>query len=333
MGKLADEDLKKLLTCIKEDKRVVVPPMPGYDAGVHLLGDKYVVVATDPCIGVPDEWFGWLLLNYAASDVALFGAKPEFCTVNLLGPSSTKPEKFRTVMKQVCKAADELNIAIVRGHTGTYNGITCLLGVCTAYGTVQKEKLITPGNAREGDLILCTKSIGLETLVNFALTNQVLAQRILGKVKAKKLTSMVKMESCVHEAEKLSEIRGVHAMHDATEGGFIMALNEVAEASGLGFEIEFERLPINREIKLIQEHFRLTDEQVLATSSTGMIIAAVNPEAKAQVEEAMCRVGFPIAYLGTFTNNKKRKLLRNGVPEPFPRAADDPYVYILSARE
>jgi hydrogenase expression/formation protein HypE len=332
MGKLADEDLKKLLMCIKKDQRVVVPPMPGYDAGVHLLGDKYVVVATDPCIGVPDEWFGWLLINYAASDVALFGAKPEFCTVNLLGPSSTKPEKFRTAMKQVCNAADELNMAIVRGHTGRYNGITCLLGVSTAYGTVQKEKLITPGNARKGDLILCTKSIGLETLVNFALTNQVLAQRILGKVEAKKLTSMVKMESCVHEAEKLSEIRGVHAMHDATEGGFTMALNEVAEASGLGFEIEFERLPINREMNLIQEHFGLTDEQVLAVSSTGMIIASVHPEAKAQVEEAMCEVGFPIAFLGVFTNDQRRKLLRNGVSQPFPRAADDPYGNILSAR-
>jgi hydrogenase maturation factor len=111
-----------------------------------------------------------------------------------------------------------------------------------------------------------------------------------------------------------------------------MALNEMAEASGLGFEIEFERLPISREMKLIQEHFGLTDEQVLAASSTGMIIAAVNPEAKAQVEEAMCEIGFPIACLGAFTNDKKRKLLRNGVQEPFPRVADDPYGNILSAR-
>ena len=84
MGKLDSEELKKLLSCIRKDPRVVVPPMPGYDAGVHLIGDKYLVVATDPCIGVPEEWFGWLLIHYAASDVALFGAKPEFCTVTLL---------------------------------------------------------------------------------------------------------------------------------------------------------------------------------------------------------------------------------------------------------
>ena len=57
--------------------------MIGYDAGVHSLGDQCVVVSTDPCTGVPEEWFGWLLINYAASDVALSGAKPQFCTITL----------------------------------------------------------------------------------------------------------------------------------------------------------------------------------------------------------------------------------------------------------
>ena len=95
MGKLAPRNLKKLLSYIKEDPRIVVPPTPGFDSGVHLIGDdKYLVVSTDPCIGVPRRWFGWLLIHYAASDLALFGAKPEFCTINLLAPPSTKPEIF-----------------------------------------------------------------------------------------------------------------------------------------------------------------------------------------------------------------------------------------------
>ena len=85
MGKLPPEELKKLLNCIKKDSRVVIPPTIGYDSGVHMFDGKYMVVATDPCTGVPEEWFGWLLINYAASDVALSGAKPEFCTINLLG--------------------------------------------------------------------------------------------------------------------------------------------------------------------------------------------------------------------------------------------------------
>ena len=180
MGKLTNKELQKLLDCIRKDERVLIPPMIGYDSGVHLLDGKYVVVATDPCTGVPEESFGWLLINYAASDVALFGAKPEFCTINLLGPRSTKPAAFQKIMKQTCKAAEELNIAIVRGHTGMYDSLSGLLGVCTVYGSILPEKLITPGNAKPGDLILCTKPLGLETTTNFSLTYPALAQRLFG---------------------------------------------------------------------------------------------------------------------------------------------------------
>ena len=95
MGKLAGKDLQTMLNCIRHDPRVLVPPMIGYDSGVHKIGDKYLVVAADPCTGVPDDWFGWLLINYAASDVALSGAKPEFCTITLLGPRPTDPQVFR----------------------------------------------------------------------------------------------------------------------------------------------------------------------------------------------------------------------------------------------
>ena len=95
MGKLPTKDLKQLLSCIKPDSRVVVSPQFGFDAGVHRLDNgEYLVVSTDPCIGVPTQLFGWFLINYVASDIALFGAKTQFCTINLLGPPSTEPKVF-----------------------------------------------------------------------------------------------------------------------------------------------------------------------------------------------------------------------------------------------
>ena len=332
MGKLASEELRKLLGCIKKDPRVVVPPMPGYDSGVHLLGDKYVVVATDPCIGVPDEWFGWLLINYAASDVALFGAKPEFCTVNLLAPLTTKPSSFQTIMRQVCYAADELNMAIVRGHTGTYDGVSKTLGVCTAYGTVAKEKLITPGNAKAGDLVMCTKAVGFETLINFSLTHKALAKRLFGTQETEQSMKSVKMQSCVREALALAGLRGVHALHDATEGGLTNALNEVAEASSLGFRIEFEELPITPEMNALQKEFGLSLEQALSTSSTGMIVAAVEKRAQSIVEETLRKLGIPASFIGTFTKSKDRVLMWSSGSTSFPRVADDPYGRILSSK-
>ncbi len=332
MGKLSNKDLETLIGCIKKDFRVVVPPTIGYDAGVHLLHGKYVAVATDPCTGVPEDWFGWLLINYAASDVALFGAKPEFCTINLLGPIGTKPEVFQKIMKQTCSAAEELGIAIVRGHTGMYDSLKDLLGVCTVYGTVEPRKLITPGNAKSGDLILCTKPLGLETVTNFSLTDKEKAQELFGVDEQDKLSKLVYMQSCVKEALQLVQIEGVHAMHDATEGGFVAALNELAQASNVGFKVDWERLPISKEVFSLQSYFKLTDEQLLSMSSTGTILAAVAPEAQERVKASLNKNGLCACFLGEFTTKKERTLLKRDKEVPFPQAANDPYAIILSGK-
>ena len=235
MGKLATKDLKKLLSYIKKDPKVLVPPQPGFDSGVHLIdGDRYLVVSTDPCIGVPDEWFGWLLVNYVASDVALFGAKMEYCTINLLGSPTTEAEVFQKIMEQACSAANELDITVVTGHTGTYSGLSTVVGVCTGYGYVDKERLRTPAGAQPEDYVMCIKPVGLETVVNFALAHRALAGELFGVEKTRELAGLVAMQSCVKEAMLLVEIEGVHAMHDATEGGLAAALNEVARSAASG---------------------------------------------------------------------------------------------------
>lgn len=330
MGKLSSEELKKLLGCIKKDQRVLVSPMPGYDSGVHRIDNKYLVVSTDPCTGVPEKWFGWLLINYAASDVALFGAKPEFCSLNLLAPLGTRPEIVHQAMKQACKAADELDIAIVTGHTGMYNSMTKLVGICTTYGTVQLEKLLTPGNAKPGDTILCVKPLGMETVVNFSITQKVLAQRLFGAKQTRKLLKSVSMQSCVREALQLAGTGKVHAMHDATEGGVVAAINELADASKVGFKIEWEKLPFCKESIILQQKFRLSDDQLLAMSSAGTILAAVDSKAKAEIMQMLSLNGFKHSLIGEFTESKKRSLIKNKIETPFPAVAEDPYIRILS---
>jgi hydrogenase maturation factor len=331
MGKLAAKELQEMLNCIRKDERVLVPPMIGYDAGVHRLGDQYLVVAADPCTGVPKEWFGWLLVNYAASDVALSGAKPQFCTITLLGPRPTAPECFKKIMKQTCQAADELGIAIVRGHTGMYDSLKEMLGVCTVYGVVKPEKLITSGDARAGDLILCTKPLGVETITNYSMAQKESAQRLFGAEKQQHYAEMIHLQSCVKEALGLAEISGVHAMHDATEGGFLSALNELASASKVGFRVDWARIVVPPEVLALQKHFHLTSAQVLAFSSTGTILAAVDPKAQENVLETLKADGLSGYFIGEFTQDKKRFLVKGGCEEAFPSQADDPYTMMLSS--
>ncbi|MCW4005238.1 MAG: AIR synthase-related protein [Candidatus Bathyarchaeota archaeon] len=330
MGKLSTTQLQKLLGCIKKDPRVVVAPQVGYDAGVHCLADKYVAVATDPCTGVPPEHFGYLLVNYAASDVSLFGAKPEFCTITLMGPRPTDPTIFEQIMQQTCRAADELDIAIVRGHTGMYDSLSEVIGVCTVYGTVAPEGLVTPNNAEPGDYILCTKPIGLETAVNFALTCRELAKKVWDAPQVEALKGLVRWQSCVGEALALAQGGVVRAMHDATEGGLVTALNELADASNVGFEVCWEKIPLCPQAQTLQGYFGLSDTQLLSMSSTGTIIAAVNPKAKEKTQNILTQNGLQAQFIGKFTQNPTtRTLTKNNQLAPFPKTADDPYTMLL----
>lgn len=249
----------------------------------------------------------------------------EFCTINLLASLGTEAAVFQKIMKQACEAADELGVAIVTGHTGTYAGISTVVGVCTGYGHVEKDKLITPGDAKPDDHILCVKPLGLESAVNFALTHKDLAERLFGVQRTKDLTKLVGLQSCVKEALMLANIEGVHALHDATEGGLVAALNEVAEASGVGFRVGWENLLIPQEVHMLADVYGLSDVQVLSLSSTGTFVVAVCSKARAGVEDVLRQSGVEFSFLGAFTMDLQRVLIKNGEPSAFPQDADDPY--------
>jgi len=333
LGKLPTKDLKQLLDCVKSDSKIIVKPQFGFDAGVHQLANgEWLVVSTDPCIGVPKELFGWFLINYVASDIALFGAKTQFCTINLLGPPLTGPKVFKKVMQQTCKAAEELGITIVTGHTGTYQGLSTLVGVCTGYGHITKDKLKTPAGAKPNDLVLCVKPVGLETTVNFALTHKKLAQKLFGSKKTEELAGLVFLQSCIKEALLLACLDGVHALHDATEGGIISALNELAEASKVGFQVNWDSLLFADQVQILKEAYQLTDTQLLSLSSTGTFLVAVNPEAKKEVETVLCKNNIDFQFVGVFTKDLGRVLVKNGKETVFPAQSNDPYARILSGK-
>jgi hydrogenase expression/formation protein HypE len=330
LGKMALQDLTDVLRCIKSPRDVLVPPLPGFDCGVHKLGkERCVVVATDPCINVPMEHFGWLLLHYSASDVSVFGASPQFCTINLLGPPRTHPQVFRDIMRQVCAAAEDLRTTIITGHTGIYDGIDTLLGVCTAYGFLRTRDLITPAGARPGDLILCTKPIGLELLTNLAIRRKTLATKLFGTRRTRYLAGRIRAQSCVREAHMLARSGAVSAMHDVTEGGLVAALGEMANASDVGFSLNYQDFYLLSELKKLAKHFDLSRDQLLSMSSTGTLLAAISPRHKERILKMLASKGVHPQVVGAFTKSKQRIIRYNRRETGFPVDFDDPYAEII----
>jgi hydrogenase maturation factor len=326
MGKLGPKELSAVIRCIEGASSILVPPRLGFDSGVQKIAhDLCLVISTDPCVGVPKRWFGWLLIHYAASDVAVFGVRPQFCAVNLLGPPDTPTRVFETVMRKTCHATEELGMQIVTGHTGTYEGLSDLVGVCTAYGLARFKDIITPAGARPSDRILCTKHIGLETIATFSQMRRNLASRLFGKSEAARISQQFRFQSCVKEALAISKIPGVHAMHDAAEGGLVSALNEMAEASKAGFSLDFASLPVPGEVDALVRHLRLSSDELMSMSSTGTLVAALDPHAERRVLRRLSELKISSCIVGTFSRDRKRRVRSNLGERAFPDRPQDPF--------
>jgi hydrogenase expression/formation protein HypE len=232
-------------------------------------------------------------------------------------------------MRQVCAAARGLRTIIITGHTGTYDGIDALLGVCTAYGFLPTRDLITPAGARPGDLILCTKPTGLEVLTNLSIRKRKLATRLFGTRRVRHLARLIRMQSCVREARVVAAGKAASAMHDVTEGGLVAALGEMANASNVGFVLNYKNLYLLPELKKLAEHFDLSRNQILSMSSTGSLLAAIPPGAERRILSMLSASGAHPQIIGAFTKDRRQIVRYDGQETSFPTEFDDPYAEIV----
>ena len=77
-GKLPQDLLEKLLKKFYLCDSVVLGPGVGIDSAVIDLGEKYLVVSSDPITFVTSD-VGFYTIAVNINDVAVTGAIPEFC--------------------------------------------------------------------------------------------------------------------------------------------------------------------------------------------------------------------------------------------------------------
>ena len=98
---------------------------------------------------------------------------------------------------------------------------------------------------------------------------------------------------------------GVSAMHDITEGGIFGALWEMAEASGVGLEIDLKKIPVRQETIEICEFFGLNPYELISGGS--MLMAAEDGN---QLVHELEKAGIPAAVIGKAMTGNDR-VLRN----------------------
>ncbi len=322
LGKLRNEVLREVIfpNLGIEDAAVVYGPREGFDSAVLQYDpDHYLIVATDPTLGVPHGAFGFFVYHFAASDVAVFGARPRWLVVDLLFPPGTSREFLRTVMGDLHEECLKYGSSISGGHTGVYPSVSEPTATTTAMGIVRKDELKLP-LAKPGDKIVVTAKVGLEFAVSAADFKGEGLSKVLSKKELMRLKRSFYFETAVPDA--LTARPFVRGMHDATEGG-LTALHEIADNSGVGFRVYAEKLHLDPLVRRVLDFYGLEPWNV---SSTGTLIAITPPEKSNELIAELIKNGILAFELGKFTEEKERVLVENGEEKAFPEFKSDPYV-------
>ena len=313
LGKLPIEELKKLLSIIyREDGSIILGPNVGEDAALIDLGSKVLVVHADPITGAIEN-IGWLSVNVAANDVATRGARPRWLVTVMLLPEGTGTETVEEIARQVRRAADRIGVVVVGGHTELTPRLDRPILVTTAFGVAEKDKVVYTAKAQPGDILILTKGAGIE---GTAIIAREFRQMLEGKVESSVLeraSRFIWEISVVEEAMTAVEAGGVHAMHDATEGGVLGAIQEMAMASRLSARVFEDSIPVRRETL---EICRVLGVDPLKLVSSGTLLIAVQPSHAARVIEALKNAGREAAVIGRLEEGEGVVLVRrNGVEE------------------
>lgn len=271
-------------------------------AALKLAPDETLVMSTDPITGTAQD-IGTLAILITVNDLASSGAEPVGVLLTVLLPESVEEPELRQMMAQVEEACAKAGVQVMGGHTEVTPVVNQpVVSVC-GVGKVKDGKLISTAGARPGMDILVTKWIGIEGTAILAKEKE---QELLAKFsvpfveKAKALDAYISVQS-----EAAVAVRsGVSAMHDVTEGGIFGALWEMAEASGVGLEIDMKKIPIRQETVEVCEFFGLNPYQLI--SSGCMLMAAADGN---MLVRELTKAGIPAAIIGKATEGNDRVLL------------------------
>jgi hydrogenase expression/formation protein HypE len=324
-GKLPLEFLQSLLqSYVRSDERLVAGPRIGEDVAVIDMGDRYMVVKTDPITFATDQ-IGWYVVNVNANDIATSGARPLWMLNTLLLPERhTTPELVTAIFSQLREACDALGITLVGGHTEITWGLERPIVVGVMIGEVARDKLITTAGARVGDKILLVKGIPIEATAIVAREKATdLRQRGYSEAYIQRAQGYLYDPgiSVVAAARLAAEHPGVHAMHDPTEGGLATGLHEMAFAAGTGLRLDADNVPI------LPEGARLCAEyglDPLGAIASGALLVAVEATHAPHLLQVYAREQVPCTCIAELlTQDEGVYMLQGGVRQPLPRYDTD----------
>jgi selenide,water dikinase len=231
-----DEILKDSLA-LPDNKHLLVGNHTRDDAAVYDIGNSMALISTaDFFMPIVDDAFdfGRIAAANAISDVYAMGGKPLMAIAILGWPVEKLPvEAAQKIIEGGRAICTEAGIALAGGHS--IDSPEPIFGLAVT-GMVPIKNLKKNNTAEAGNLLFLTKPLGVGILST--------AQK-KGLLKEEHLPVMIEQMTALNKTgEDLGRIKAVTAMTDVTGFGLLGHLIEMAEGSGLGAEVYYNKLPV-----------------------------------------------------------------------------------------
>jgi thiamine-monophosphate kinase len=165
------------------------------------------------------ESIGWKAMARPLSDFAAMSGVPQFALVTLVLPSDKTLAWVKKVYRGIDRAARVFDVAVVGGETSRIKGPAVISISVT--GFVEKERWVGRAGGKVNDELFVTGRLG-------------------GSLRGRHLEFVPR----IVESRWLSKNFHINAMMDLSDG-LGADLPRLAEASGVGFEIDEAALPLN----------------------------------------------------------------------------------------
>ena len=272
----------------------------GDDGAVIDSGGDHVVVAVDTMVEGRHfdrslstfEDVGWKAVAVNVSDLAAMAARPMAALVALCRPDNVTVAQLEETYIGMRAAADRWGLALVGGDTVSADTLTITI---TALGTVAPGAAMTRSGARPKDAVVVIGGLGGAAAG--------LALHRAGKGVLEGLARAHRRPLALPDAGAALARSGARAMIDVSDG-FGADLGHLCRQSGVGAEIDVERLPVMAGV--VEAAGELEKDPwafALGGGDDYALIAAVPPDRARQAVDAVERMaGVPAAIVGTFTD-------------------------------
>ena len=305
-GKISEAILKRsvLKQLHIENAATVVASSVGEDCGaVKLEKACQVAISSDPIFGDLDDpkALAERTVLRAINNLAASGATPLGLSMVVLLPTSAKEPQLRKLMEELERAAKAFSMDILSGHTEVTRSVSQCIIMVTAMG--KANEVVRTSGVKPGMDIVVSKWIALSgTLQLLERKKEALREHFSQPF----LNQAKKLEVClpILSEAAVAVSSGVSAMHDVSEGGIFGALWDMAEASGVGLEIDLKKIPIRHETVEICEYLGVNPYKLV---SGGCLLMATE-DGLGLVRE-LENQGIPCALIGKATHGNDRVLI------------------------